>query len=249
MTVEAPQAYEAPWQFRERLAERERDLFGFLDYPNAKIIMVCDSRIELDFRLGACRKEPETVEWIERVVMVDDVFYDIGACSGSYALIAAARKAQVFAFEPSASNYRQLTRNAVLNRLPITSLPFALGSERKLSGINLSSPAPGAASHTLTDEPLDNGHAVIIYPLDDCVRDFALPPPCVIKCDVDGGEAAVLGGAKQTLLSASLRSVMVEVSTASSEKVARLMAEAGLHEIRRTRRIEPTQWNVEYGRP
>lgn len=65
-------------------------------------------------------KEPETLEWIERYVRSGDVFYDIGANIGLYSLFAAKRlggKCKVYAFEPEALNYAQLSRNIFLNGL------------------------------------------------------------------------------------------------------------------------------------
>ena len=79
------------------------------------------------FRSGACAKEPETARWIRRTAHPGSVFYDIGACVGSYSLIAAALGASVHAFEPSALNYAQLQLNAWLNEAEaLTAWPVAL---------------------------------------------------------------------------------------------------------------------------
>ena len=133
-----------------------------------------------------------------------------------------------------------------MNGLPITSLPVALGRERKLTGIELSSPVPGAASHRLTDDDLANGHAVLVYPLDLIIRDFHLPQPAVLKVDVDGSEADVIAGAAATLL--GVQHCMIECSAQTVGSVTAMLGVAGLHGVRRTRRLEPTQWNIEYVR-
>src|SRR5262245_25440744 len=74
-----------------------------LDYPRSDIYLDVQSSDEYYLRLRSCYKEPETVEWIEKFVRENDVFYDIGANVGAYSLIAsrfANGKATVYAFEP-----------------------------------------------------------------------------------------------------------------------------------------------------
>ena len=44
---------------------------------------------------SACRKEPDTVRWIEEYLSEGDVFYDIGANVGAYSLVAASIFKQV----------------------------------------------------------------------------------------------------------------------------------------------------------
>lgn len=193
------------------------------------------------FRSGACAKEPETVRWIRRIVHPGSVFYDIGACVGSYSLIAAALGASVHAFEPSALNYAQLQLNAWLNETSaLTAWPVALSSEIAPLRIGLSSLEAGAASHDVSDpgHPLPESagahragraeQAAIGITLDEFAARFHLPPPTAIKIDVDGGEVLVLEGARETIKAAS--SVMVEVSSQSAPSVAAILLAAGLEE-------------------
>lgn len=247
--IQAPAQFETPISFDERLKERERVLVGMLDWDVRQIAMACDSRIERDMRLGACHKEPETVDWLQRVVKDDTVVFDVGACSGSYSLIAAALKGSVYAFEPSAYNYRQIVRNASLNRLPVNAFPVALGAERKITGIRLSSAVPGAASHTLTDQTFgegEDGHLVMVWPMDEFRLIFGLPVVEVLKVDTDGNELDVLRGAPMTL--ASLRHLMIEVTGATIGPVDALVRSAGMRLVRRYPRIGPDTFNLEYQR-
>ena len=90
---------------------------GMLDYERSQIRLVVDSEAELP-RLNSCRKEPETVAWIERFVRPGDVVFDIGANVGAYSLVvdrAAGGQCTVYAFEPSFSTFAQLSRNVALN--------------------------------------------------------------------------------------------------------------------------------------
>ncbi len=233
--------------FERRLIEHERPLLAFLDHPS-RIAMYVDSRMERDMRAGACAKEPETVDWLEREVRDGQVLYDVGACSGSYSLLGARLGAHVIAFEPSALNYRQLCRNAALNRADITALPVALGSRTALSTISLSSDLSGAAGHRIVgSEPITIGHSVMVWTLDGLLRVFPdLPRPTVMKIDTDGGETGVIAGALTTL--ASVHTLMIEVRSSSRDEIARLLTVAGLQERSDRRRIAPDTWNVEWSR-
>lgn len=243
VTVEDPQTFEA------RLREHETSLIAMLDHP-AQIAMYVDSRIERDMRAGACAKEPETVEWLERELGAKDgaVLYDVGACSGSYSLIAAKLRAKVVAFEPSAINWRQLCRNAALNRADITALPVALGRRTEMSTLALSSDLSGGAGHMLVGSaPITLGHSVMVWRLDDLLRAFPdLPAPTAMKIDTDGNEPDVLAGATLTL--ASVRSLMVETRSPTRGAIADVLTPLGFEEVREDRRIAPDTFNVEWRR-
>ncbi len=188
------------------------------------------------FRSGACAKEPETAAWIKRVCGHGSVFFDVGACVGSYALIAAALGSTVHAFEPVAANYAELQANTWLNGMhSLSAWPVACASEAGPLNISLSSTSPGAASHSVgsvspatgSREPRLIQRAIGVR-LDEFVRDFRLPDPTDIKLDVDGGEVEALEGARYTL--SRVRSMMVEVSPDTASSVAAILQAAGLEQ-------------------
>lgn len=201
-------------------------LIGQLDYPRAEIKMGLDSSMQL-YRLSACSKEPETVEWIETNVRPGDVFYDIGANVGAYSLVAhavAEGDCTVYAFEPSFSTFAALSENVRLNRCDgkIVPLHVALSAETKIFTFNYSQVVPGAASHGL-DQPIGEDlkpfeptftQPILSYKLDELINQFSLLPPNHIKLDVDGSELDVLKGADDTLSAAGLRSILVEIDEA-----------------------------------
>lgn len=193
------------------------------------------------FRSGACAKEPETADWIRRVAGRGAVFFDIGACVGSYSLIADALGATVHAFEPVANNYAQLQTNIWLNGCErISAWPVACAAKTGPLTVTLSSPTPGAASHTVNGATgtNDDGQRVtqkaLGIDLDGFIEDFRLPDPTDVKLDVDGGEVAVLEGARQALR--TVRSIMVEVSPDSAPSVAAILLAAGLEQTGSWRR-------------
>src|SRR3990172_968955 len=85
-----------------------------MDYGRHPIYMCVDSWIENDVRLRSCNKEPGTVEWIENWFRSGDVFYDIGANTGAYSLVAfrfLSGKAKIYSFEPGFVTFPQLCKN------------------------------------------------------------------------------------------------------------------------------------------
>lgn len=198
-------------------------LTGKIDYPRRDIYMSLDSSVQL-YRLRACKKEPETVEWIETYMRPGDVLYDVGANVGAYSFVAYAvtgGDCKVYAFEPSFTTFAALSQNVLLNgcQKKIIPLPVALAHETKLLAFNYSSITPGAALHELGEFTDEKGQPfqpaftqpILSYRLDDLVRQFALQPPNHIKLDVDGAELSVLYGAKDTLTQTNLHSLLVEV--------------------------------------
>lgn len=195
-----------------------------LDYPDAKIFLDVESKVEYGARLHSCAKEPETINWIQTFFRKGDVYYDIGANVGAYALVAAKcfqGDLQVYAFEPSFPTFKQLCINVVINDCQdcITPLQVALSDQTSMAVLNYSSLVPGSALHALGEacdykrekfRPVIK-QSVLAFALDDLIGQFALSPPTHIKLDVDGTELSILKGAEKTLVSTLLRSVLVEI--------------------------------------
>jgi FkbM family methyltransferase len=214
------------------LTRSRLESIGRLDYPSGSIRLMVDSEAELA-RLRSCLKEPETVAWIEQFVRPGEVVFDIGANVGAYSLVvdrAMQGTCKVYAFEPSFSNFAQLSRNVALNGSEGRVVPVlvALSDVGGLVAFNYSSLAPGAALHVLGDsaDHLDRpfipafSQPVLSYRMDDFIEQFALAAPNHIKLDVDGVELKVLHGATRALAHPALRSVLVEVEPARPELAA-----------------------------
>lgn len=216
---------------------------GKLDYAPGNILMNLDSSKQL-LRLGACRKEPETVEWIKTHIKSGDTLYDIGANVGAYSFVAylvAGGDCTIYAFEPSFSTFAALSQNVILNGChgKIVPLHLALFSETKLLTFNYASVTPGAALHSLSKSTSENTKVfqaaltqpIPSYRLDDLILHFALRQPNHIKLDVDGAELDVLCGADQTLSHPGLRSILIEVDDKDdpSGKTIRFIENKGFH--------------------
>jgi FkbM family methyltransferase len=205
---------------------------GRLDYAGAEILVGVTSRAEILSRLRPAAKEPWTVRWLEENLRNEDVVYDVGANVGAYSLIAAAleRDVRVIAIEPGYANYAALCDNVVLNgrQEAVIPIPAVLAERTGLRTLSYSDVAAGAAGHVVGS----GGEAafrqpVLGYRLDDLVGQFELPPPTLVKVDVDGGEAAVLAGAPATLARPELRSVLLEVDRERTGDVLPLLEAAG----------------------
>lgn len=143
-----------------------------------------------------------------------DVFFDVGANTGSLSLFAAREhhgRVPVYAFEPAFDNFGALVRNVLVNDLSrvITPLHVALFDETGIRPLHRSSLGAGSALHAV-GEALDYARRpftpaaieqVLAFRLDDLVRGFGLPPPTRIKLDVDGFEDKVLAGGTDVLSS------------------------------------------------
>ncbi|MEE8374076.1 MAG: FkbM family methyltransferase [Dehalococcoidia bacterium] len=186
-----------------------------MDFPGRQLLIRADGDVE-GWRSEACRKEPETYQWLRNVIGEGTVLYDIGACVGSYALIAAALGAEVHAFEPVGTSFGHLVENTMLNDLQgrITCHPVALAETTGLAEIRLQWPYAGVASHSWNgkrrqgDGSFRFGINVIQERLDDFASRFKLPMPGAVKIDVDGREPNVIEGGREVLSEAS--SIMVE---------------------------------------
>lgn len=132
------------------------------------------------------------------------VAYDIGGWHGFFAGVMASQgAAKVVVFEPLPDNVARIERLVALNpNLPIQLMPQALGAEEgvtemvvmpdtsmaKLAGSDFQ---PGATSATRL--------SVRISSIDALVSSGTLPPPALMKLDVEGAEMMVLHGAESVL--------------------------------------------------
>lgn len=202
-----------------------------MDYQHAPILLSIRSQTEYRTRTHSCKKEPETVAWIEQEFRAGDVFYDVGANVGAYSLVAAkchAGAVKVFAFEPSFANYAQLCSNLLLNNCAdaVSPIPFALSDTTQLQRFNYRELGTGTAYNALGEAIDHRGdqftpgfhHDVPCITMMDFVEMFQAAPPDHIKIDVDGVQMSVLRGARELLAQPRLRSLLVEARVPDGER-------------------------------
>lgn len=189
---------------------------GVLDWGKGKIELLLSDASDTQ-RLFSCRKEPETVAWIEREMKPGAVLYDVGANVGAYSLIAgklADPSGRVIAFEPGYASFKTLCDNIFLNDLQARVLPLsiALSNKEGILTLNFSSLESGAAKHSVSESAgTQNALGILSTRLDWAVEHLDLPSPTMLKIDVDGGELGVLEGAHKTLRNPSLTTILIEV--------------------------------------
>jgi FkbM family methyltransferase len=172
-------------------------------------------------------KEPLTVPWLE-TFRPDEVYVDIGANVGMYAIYAGVVGARVFAFEPEALNYAELNKNIYVNNLHgrVTAYNMAITDVADISVLYLSAFSFAGSHHDFGENRWESDKVIggrqiardtrpqqgcVSFPLDELVERGAVPPPNHIKIDVDGFEYKVARGAAKTFDRPDLKTILLEV--------------------------------------
>lgn len=143
--------------------------------------------------------ESRLAEFVAAALREDDVFWDVGAHFGYYTLLASriAVEGQCHAFEPSGRNLWYLRHHVEWNRLEnVTVHPFALGAA---DGTADFAGGRGTGSGRVKQSPTYGGRVVPVRSIDSLVARQECPAPTFVKIDVQGAEADVLRGGKETL--------------------------------------------------
>jgi FkbM family methyltransferase len=186
-------------------------------------------------------KEAGTIRWLQATLRPGDVFLDVGANIGLYTLYAArlvGPTGAVYAIEPHVVNARSLLRNITQNahlEATIGVLTCAVAGEQCWAEFNYASLRPGSSGSQLGHVRGENGQefqpaAVEVkraVPLDVLVGERVLPPPHVVKIDVDGNEAEILRGMLGLIADQPPRSIQVEVHPTTLGEIDALMNKCG----------------------
>ena len=148
-----------------------------------------------------------------QLVHPGQVMYDVGANVGFFTLLGShlvGPSGKVIAFEPLPRNVELLRRHIAMNSLDnVTVVAAAVGDTAGTALFNVS-PSPSMGRLGSTGEL-----SVEVTTLDLLVGRGEVPPPALIKMDIEGGESRALAGAAQTL--ARFRPVLL-LSTHGAEQ-------------------------------
>lgn len=219
----------------ERIASQYEISLQFVTvkFAGHRIKFAIPNRKCLHFALSLEKREPMTNKWILAFDR-DDVFFDVGANNGVFALMAAVVPGcRVYAFEPHFASYYTLVHNIFANDLQdrVSAYPLAISNGLAFDNLYLSAITAGKSLNNYGDaRPSEETlwHAVIpqaavAISLDEFVRVTGVMPNH-IKVDVDGIEPKIVEGGRKTLADPRLKSVMIEID----EKDAAHMA---IHEV------------------
>lgn len=156
-------------------------------------------------------KEPETLDWIDEYGG-EGTLFDVGANIGIYSIYYAQRHdGEVYSFEPSVFNLKQLAKNISINNLEdkihIVPNPLPINTEFAIFK-NENADEGGALSefgvgYGFDGEKIDFDYKyqVLGFSLDDLIAHGLIKDsPALIKIDVDGIEHLILRGARTTLM-------------------------------------------------
>lgn len=181
-------------------------------------------------------KEPEILVWIEEFGHHGDL-WDVGANVGLYSIFFAKTHPtnNVYAFEPSPFNLKQLTKNIRVNYLvgQISVLPIALSNKTALQELSFGSDTEGDALNAFGVNYGDDGSQFSVHSSTTWLGftgDFLLGSrviprvPALIKIDVDGIEHLILEGLTEILSSSDCKSVFIEANSKFVEQYESILA-------------------------
>jgi len=125
--------------------------------------------------------------------------FDLGANVGFYSLLASVLigpEGRVFSFEPVPRNLDFLRAHMKLNR--VTNCYIWEAAVGRSEGVEYFDRGPNSSMGHLSPESRGSLRVRTVA-LDDLITSGKLPPPNLIKCDIEGGEYDALKGASETL--------------------------------------------------
>lgn len=163
--------------------------------------------------LHTFRKESIVFEDLLRSIREGDAFYDVGANLGAFACLArdAISDGEIVAFEPHPDNISRLKRNAELNDADIITYPVALSNESGDAELSVDLGRAGNQRHALATDGEGRTIGIETETGDRLIAAEQLPPPTVVKVDVEGAELPVIEGLSESLASDVCRLVYCEI--------------------------------------
>ena len=154
--------------------------------------------------------ENETLDWIN-TFNKDEVFWDIGACTGVYSILASKKNLKSFAFEVDYPTYKLCKKNFELNKVNEFSKVYniLIGEETRLVNIDINNITAISKTPIIN---LKNDNLVMSYTLDDLMNFKGFEKPNYIKIDVERTEDKLFKGGEIFFKQSSIKSILVEIS-------------------------------------
>jgi FkbM family methyltransferase len=198
-------------------------------YKSSTILFAVPNAKCLYFAKSINTREADTNKWLESL-RHDDVFFDVGANNGVFALIASKiYGCKSYAFEPHYASYFILQQNIYANKLEnlVTLYPLAISKDTTISNLYLSSKTAGKSLNQFGSKLESSNHlwnAVIpqgsVSMSLDKVSELLGIVPTYLKIDVDGIESSIVKGATTILADKRLKRIMIEFNPEKKEDCA-----------------------------
>lgn len=179
---------------------------------------------------------------LSQIIPPGATVFDIGANIGTYTRFMAGpfRAGRVVAFEPMTENRELLLRNIELGKIEdrVTVVPYALCDHDGSASLQIDDMQTGSAAlDAVTHGKPSEGRAALGLPaktelincrtLDSLLADGNLPPPAVLKIDIEGAERMMLEGARNVLATIG-PDLLIELHGADvARQVSELLLEFG----------------------
>ncbi len=155
--------------------------------------------------------ENNLIEWTKQFCQKDQLFLDIGAHTGSYAITLAPYASKVLAFEPQKMTYYALCGGVALSGLNnVDCLKLGLGNESQVGAKTLhivSNDGGGSTVHAPPSEKILNSETIKIRTLDSLNIQEKIS---FIKMDVEENELQVLQGGMETIVRCGYPKILFE---------------------------------------
>lgn len=149
--------------------------------------------------------ETETMPVFIRLIRNSKVFFDIGANTGLFSLVAESvnKNIEIYAFEPEPRSFLALRRNFERNNRNIHLYDFALSSQNGFMkfyiGSALTIPTGSSLSQDVHLSETKKIKYVETIRLDDFVYEYKISNMSLLKIDTEGSEFNVLSGAIKSI--------------------------------------------------
>lgn len=193
----------AKWQVQSRI--RDQVVFDWID--GARLV-VQSGMTGATGNIYCGLHEYADMAFVLHLLRENDLFLDLGANIGSYTVLASkVCGARSISVEPDPGTLVFLRRNVEANGIEdrVEIAETALGAEHRIARFSIGYDT----TNRVVDEGSKVGREVSLMPLDAIVGDRR---PTMIKMDVEGYEAEVLKGARETLKKDTLLAVETETS-------------------------------------
>jgi FkbM family methyltransferase len=155
--------------------------------------------------------ENNLIEWTKQFCKKDQLFLDIGAHTGSYAITLAPYASKVLAFEPQKMTYYALCGGVALSGLNnVDCFKLGLGNESQVGDKTLhivSNDGGGSTVHAPPSEKILNSETIEIRTLDSLNIQEKIS---FIKMDVEENELQVLQGGMETIVRCGYPKILFE---------------------------------------